>query len=159
MSAEHQTGDSLPEDLKSIEAALGGLTPAFSSIDRDRLMYLAGRSSARQSSRIVRLGWPLATAALALISVTLGSLWLAGDRGGTRIVYVNVKDRSEPTTAVAAAPGNELDANRDRQSYFQLRNVVLVRGVDALPEPAQAAPEPQEPLHVWPALSKALNGT
>src|SRR5262245_19709974 len=121
MSAEHQAGDSLAEDLKSIEAALGGLTPAFSSIDRERLIYAAGRASVKQSSRIARFGWPLATATMALISVTFGRLWLAADRDGPRIVYVKTNEHQDAATMVAADPANQLDANRDRQSYFQLR--------------------------------------
>ena len=36
----------LNEELAAIEAALGSLTPAASSIQRDRLMFLAGRASA-----------------------------------------------------------------------------------------------------------------
>jgi hypothetical protein len=159
MSADHQAGDSLPEDLKSIESAFGGLTPTFSALDRDRLMYLAGRASANRSSRVARFGWPLATAALALVSMALGSLWLTADRGGTRIVYVNANEPSNVATATVATPANPFDSNRDRQSYLHLRNVVLVRGVDALPESAEPATKTRESFPIWPALNKELNGT
>ena len=49
-----------PAELE-LEAALGSLRPAPPGIDRDRLMFSAGRASVRNPVR----RWPAASAALA----------------------------------------------------------------------------------------------
>ncbi len=47
---------------RELEAALGGLTPALPTLDRDRLMFRAGQASMRRRTR----GWQGLAAALAL---------------------------------------------------------------------------------------------
>ena len=74
MYSENPTGEELPEDLKAIEASLIGLTPAAGQLDRDRVMYLAGRASAKPTPRVAAIGWPLATAASLLLALTFGGL-------------------------------------------------------------------------------------
>ncbi len=87
---ERQPTD-IPAELKSFEARLGSLTPAAARMNRDRVMYLAGAAAAsvraRQADvpsvpvaasrgRFVRFKtsfWPLTTAALALVSLGLGT--------------------------------------------------------------------------------------
>ncbi|MFO0961217.1 MAG: hypothetical protein U0800_27870, partial [Isosphaeraceae bacterium] len=60
----------LNDDLKAIEGRLRGWAPSSPRIERDRLMFEAGRAaSARKSTRF---SWPMATAATALIA--LGAL-------------------------------------------------------------------------------------
>src|SRR5947209_8446338 len=79
--SDERTEEELPDELKAVEIALRGLTPATGTIDRDRLMYLAGRASAEKSlPKFSRFGWPLATAALVLLSLTLGGrvIYLSG---------------------------------------------------------------------------------
>ena len=58
MSAEQE----LPGELKSFEATLAALAPRGDRLDRDRLMYLAGRESAlaeagRPNGRARRWAW------------------------------------------------------------------------------------------------------
>ncbi|MEQ8787967.1 MAG: hypothetical protein RIC55_16795 [Pirellulaceae bacterium] len=73
--------------LDGLEAALASLTPtgahAAGRADRDRLMYLAGRASAECSAAPRRtfsvIAWPLTTAAMALVALSLGLL-LARER-------------------------------------------------------------------------------
>src|ERR1700759_2661917 len=102
MSAEENFDPELPEELKTIETALRQLTPIAGQIDRDRLMYLAGQASMTGASAPDRsIGsawqktfadwklWPIATAALMLISVTLSGLLLA-TRPGSPVVYVEL---------------------------------------------------------------------
>jgi hypothetical protein len=60
-----------PEDgLTAFEADLGALSPAPHRLDRDRLMYLAGRSSALgRRATAIRRAWPAIAAGLALVSL------------------------------------------------------------------------------------------
>ena len=47
----------LNSDLADVEAALAGLRPARSALDRDRLMYLAGQAAGyRRARRAVWIG-------------------------------------------------------------------------------------------------------
>src|ERR1700733_14017635 len=101
MSTGNSPGEELPEELKMIETALRQLMPAASQIDRDRLMYLAGQASmmnsgigssiiseTRSAANSRRNWWPMATAALALISITLGGLLLHANRSEELVVRV-----------------------------------------------------------------------
>jgi hypothetical protein len=77
------TADSPSEDDLATESLLKGFVPASSGIDRDRLMFLAGRASALaeaerpQPSRSVKAGgdrawvWPAATAVMSATSLAL----------------------------------------------------------------------------------------
>src|SRR5207248_11149477 len=55
----------LDPELTALSAALGRLAPAAAALDRDRLLYEAGRRSARPRPR----GWPLTACAFAALSV------------------------------------------------------------------------------------------
>lgn len=134
-------------DLRAVENALSSLSPSRSGVDRDRLMFEAGRRSAR-----TRWAWPSATAALAFLA--LGEAALLTTRATPepqvieRIVEVKVPT---PDTAVPVvilrqnrqadessspsflfAPGAESGplANQD---YYHLREQALRFGVDSLP--------------------------
>lgn len=115
MSAE----EPLKPELAAIQAALAALTPQAAGLDRDRVMYLAGRAAACQPARRRAAAWlwPCATAASLMLAAVLG---LRGPRP------------SEPAQVAAFAPSPyQPDAN----TYLRLRELVLARGVDALPEP------------------------
>lgn len=149
--------DDFPPDLKAFEAALGGLVPAESRPNRDRLMYLAGAAAAATSNiqpaarfgRFPSLLWPVATAALFLITIGLGAL--AAFRQPTeRIVYVDRPAAgANPVDApllLAQSPrvGPSAAADRDTTSgsYLALREQVLRLGVGALDVPSGAAEPP-----------------
>jgi hypothetical protein len=145
--------DPRPEDfsteLKPIEAALGALVPA-SRIDRDRLMYLAGAASVTGAPHaavrernprigVHRLFWPLAAAAMFLVSLGLGGL-LAFREPGDRIVYVDRPPAASERTrepSIAALNKNiephfaAGEASTDA-SYLVLREQVLRLGINAL---------------------------
>jgi hypothetical protein len=168
----------LPDDLQQFESLLRGCTPATPRLERDRLMYLAGRASietgAANSETVADLkpsplagegrvrgnaadsalplpnahakkavhfawAWPLATAALLLLSLTLGAAILFR-RAETRIVYV-----TEPAPSVAALaalpsdPGKQSATANAELNYLQVRNLVLAHGVEALPDGYAAA--------------------
>src|SRR5690349_11507409 len=94
---DEQRPDEFPADLKPIEAALAGLSPAAVRLDRDRLMYMAGAAAAEAaaqrtgpaaSNRLFKTWiWPLSTAVLLLVSFGLGAM-LAFREPGERVVYV-----------------------------------------------------------------------
>jgi hypothetical protein len=131
---------SRPEhELKALEAALSGLTPSAGRLDRDRVLFRAGQKAAPR-----RWLWPAVAAALVLLSTGLGTALLL--RPGAivveRIVYLKAppaaKPDEEPPSAFAEAPPSW-------SRYYQIREAVLTRGLDALPplEPLPPAPPPE----------------
>jgi len=69
--------DELPPELKSIEAELALLAPRSDRLDRDRLIFLAGRASglalahATPSTSLGRWCWPAATASITAVAAAL----------------------------------------------------------------------------------------
>ena len=162
--SEERVEKELPGELKAFEAALGGLRPVAGAIDRDRLMYLAGRASVERGRRIARFGWPLATAAMLLLSVTLATRQMIWPAEKERIVYVPSGGNSQ--VAIAPSPGfpeltsrpptvRSADGDVD---YLQLRNDVLTRGVEAVPS-KQSTAVPETPIPVWSALRDGRIGS
>ena len=54
MSADNRFNEALPEELKAVEIVLRRLTPTAQGVDRDRVMYLAGRASVASRQRSLR---------------------------------------------------------------------------------------------------------
>jgi hypothetical protein len=96
----------LDPDLMALEHRLAAWRPSAGALDRDRMLYDAGRAAALAGSRI--RSWRLATAALALISVGLGGLLaqqrslLARERS---LLAQERSQRHAPETARSARPG------------------------------------------------------
>lgn len=143
MSTEENFDAELPEELKLLETALRQLTPTASQIDRDQLMYQAGQASvlstgdtgvalARQLSVMNRRQnyWPMATAALVLLSITLGGLWLHATRSS--VVYVVGESMAALPREITNPAVREVLAHRGAD-YLRLRNLVLAHGTNALP--------------------------
>jgi hypothetical protein len=164
--SEERVEKELPGDLKALEAALGGLKPAAGAIDRDRLMYLAGQASVDRGKRLARFGWPLATAALVVISVTLGGRLYALSG---RLEQVAQKERSPavenrqvasgglPRESVALSTPRVQTAGGGGLDYIELRSAVLSGGVDALP--GQAVQPPTGAAARLPTLRDAFLGS
>ena len=133
----------LNEPLTTLEAALASLQWRPSSLDRGRVMYLAGQASVRGPKgalRTVRAGWlwPVATAASLLLAVGLGGVLLSSARPPVveRVVYVPVERPPESTAAPDSSPAAPVASRGSplRTDYLALRHLVLTRGVDeALP--------------------------
>jgi hypothetical protein len=125
----------LNPELAALEARLTALTPRPAGLDRDRLMFLAGRAAAAQTARRGWTSWlwPCATAASLALAVVLGLRGARPQPVGPQAADV-----------AAAAP----DTSRPGpNSYMELRARLLARGVDALPESsASADPSPAQPL-------------
>ncbi|HKD35429.1 MAG TPA: hypothetical protein VKB78_01475 [Pirellulales bacterium] len=147
-------------DLKPLEAALGSLVPATSRIDRDRLMYLSGAASADATvsttkttipsarswrGRTLRAFWPLAAAAMLIVSIGLGTI-VAFWEPRERVVYIERQvaqglqslPRRIASGALALEVPSHWMASRASvdASYLVLRGQVLRRGVAALDTPA-----------------------
>jgi len=143
-------------DLAALSAALGGLTPAPPALNRDRLLFEAGRRAGR------RRAWPLAACAFAALSAGLG-LRLAtvpAPAPVERVVYVPAsRERQRPEDEklvqppVAHAPGSPdqttVFAAIPRPAgadYLHLRDQVVRFGADSLPPPPAAAPPAPTPV-------------
>ena len=74
----------ISEELAAVEAALAALKPAASLVDRDRVMFLAGRASAAviafpSKRRKTQWLWPCITAVSLLLAIaSSGMLFLRG---------------------------------------------------------------------------------
>lgn len=88
----------IPSDpeLTEIETALGALAPSKSRIDRDRLMFVAGKASSRSASQ-----WAWPSIAAALMAVATGEGVALVSRPEPRVVERLVIVR-EPETAELA---------------------------------------------------------
>ncbi len=130
--------------LAALEAALRALPPAPAGLDRDRLMFQAGQSRRPRTGWL----WPAAAAALALLSVGLGTALMLhpAPEPVVQVVYVPA-----PSPDVSASPAGENDTP-DGANYFRLRDQVLSRGLDSLPELPPAPPAPPRD-----SLDKLLN--
>lgn len=163
-------------ELDAFEQALAGLSPTATSVDRDELMYRAGRAAAvveRSSIAPARRWlWPTGSA-LAAVAAGLVGLWiglqsagrearpLAGDGEGNGAADVAaagnpVAGHVAARAAIAAQVPNLqrlLVPPADAQdTYLNVRNHILARGVDAWRSsssrgPAGAPPAEPRPAH------------
>jgi hypothetical protein len=93
----------LPGELRALEAALGTLRPSVGRLDRDRLLFEAGRRAALESRRAARWAWPAATAALGTLAASL--LLMLAPRPAPRVVKeIVVKTIRVPVETPSAAP-------------------------------------------------------
>jgi hypothetical protein len=118
----------LNTELAAIEAALCSLAPAPSNIQRDRLMFLAGKASARH--RASRLLWPLTTVASLFLATTFAVLWAKG--GNERLTESPIGVRTAASPIIDDIPCDA--APPSPWSNRRLCQLVLEKGVDAMPE-------------------------
>ncbi len=141
---------SLDPELAALSAALGGLTPAV-VIDRDRLLFEAGRRSVRQP-------WisPVLIGMFAILSTGLG-VRLMTVPPEVQIVYrdgASGEFSGEPKASRALASGSPLNdepalAFQPRtpgDSYLHLRDQVVRFGADSLPNAISAPSGPPPPV-------------
>ena len=123
---------------RQLEAALGALAPARAGIDRDALMFRAGRASSRRGTH----AWRATTLVLAA-ALVVSLLERPGRRVVERIVRVEV-EKPAPSPAPTAGPGAQpptVEVRLDlaqweaRARYVELLNRVARQGPSALPRP------------------------
>jgi hypothetical protein len=111
--------------LNALESALGSLTPRPVALDRDALMYRAGRSSIRR--------WQLATGVAIALATALAVLLIVRPPV-VRIVYVPAPPAPVQEAAPPLPPDTEPSADESPKSpYFRLQEQLLSRGLDGLP--------------------------
>jgi hypothetical protein len=157
--------ESVPElNLAALEAALGSLSPVPGRIDRDRLLFQAGQRTMHRRQWL----WPGATAALALVSLTLGGERLIRPQPGAveHVVYVRVEVPAAHETVAAlprtpieaeVAAAEEAGAGPGGTSYLKLEQQVLRWGLDALPE-LPPTPVTEPPLSIERLLGAGVQG-
>ncbi len=150
------TAKSRPEDdMTDLEHRLRQWQPASLGLDRDRMLFVAGRAAARSEVwGLVPLG---SVTALALAAVMLGIL-LVRERGERHALEVRIAQQSAvpkapaPPVELALAPIVERPPAPD--SYLMLTRNMLAAGPEMMPSqapdttPAVRAPDDEPPLRV-----------
>jgi hypothetical protein len=130
-------------DVSDVEALLQELKPVATGLDRDRVLFRAGRASVLRPGRFV---WPATSGVLALATLALSVALAVRPEPGERIVYVTVPQPAPPKEAAPSdRPPGVIDAGTpttDRALLTGGRSLMerqLLRwGLDALPMPAPA---------------------
>lgn len=143
------------EDLNEIESALRSLTPKKSTIDRERLLFLAGQASAASADKapVRRLGrWRWATFASAAVAVAVCVAHFGRPAPEPqvveRVVYVEVPAKTPPRPephgemvrreprppAAEAEPELWRGAEFVSSRMLRLRHPAMAFDVDQLPE-------------------------
>ena len=120
------------EDLtaadEELSEVLGSLRPMRASGDRDRLMFRAGQVSVRRGRRIWQGSAGLTTVALCI------SLFVHS-QGPEPVKPVHLAVENPPAAPLMVEWSSEPPVVGDG-AYLKLRNEVLEKGIDALPESA-----------------------
>jgi len=143
-------------ELRAVEAALAGLIPA-ASVNRDRLLFEAGRRSAARGR-----AWPLATLGFAVLSAVLA---LYRPEPPARVVehvtYVPVPAASSsevvekaPEPLVPERAPAVTESYVSGNEYLRQRDQVLRWGADALSAPPPAPAGPSVPLELLLGLAR-----
>jgi hypothetical protein len=120
--SEHER---MTPELQAFEALLAGLEPVAPALDRDRLMYEAGRASMDAAGR---RGWPVATLCVGLVALVLGRWTALGPVGSSTAGATP----GEPTIVIDQGGSRLVDdsparAGADPDSWLRLR-VAIQRG-------------------------------
>lgn len=169
MHDEHEAHEpQLTGELAALERQLKQLTPTAPRVDRDQLMFAAGRSSRlAERSWTSSWFWPAATALTTAATILLASM-LVWQRSSSP----SVATRSPAATAmVVVKDANEVGSlatdrqawpwsDRQPSGYLGVRYVALTQGVAALdrefPTPVGDAGEPSPPATARQLLEELL---
>ena len=136
----------IPAELAALEKQLAGLRAAPVRVDRDRVMFEAGRAAgarieergSRSESLLRSRFWPMATATMTAATVLLAAmlLWPTAWRGvGAKPpameVVATANIAAQVANPVAAYPVTWTGYDRTPPGYLGIRYVALTRGVDA----------------------------
>lgn len=144
--------DAPDENLSDFERALADLSPAEARLDRDRLMFDAGRAAGQRAAPWL---WPLATAAMALVSLSLGVLLVNAQSKHATDTLAQTPPATDTRVVYppAVEPVKQAKSPVDiTHSLLALRNRVLADGPAALERPQDdSAREPaQHPQSEYP---------
>ena len=150
----------LNDELAAVEAALAALKPAASLVDRERLMFLAGRASASgiatgdspdfrvnengtgyhlgafATNRKAKWLWPCLTAvSLLLAIVSTSALMLRGPSPAQNVTQKLWYDDARLQTRTVKPHRPTAPRDDMAMSYFSLSRQIAEKGADALPGP------------------------
>ncbi len=130
-------------NLSQVERRLAAWRPASGGLDRDRMLYEAGRAAAQADSRAQ--SWRLATAALALLTVGLGGL-LAHERAQRRAMEAIASriNPAQPAREIALLASTETPAI-EPSSYFALTSRLAQGNPDMSLPDVEIEPAPHRP--------------
>lgn len=169
---------SLSPELESLERQLAGIDIAPLSVDRDRLMFEAGRASAISgfdaASRMRIAGaprwfWPAATAAMTAACLLLGAI-LVWRSDGQLVAKEEAKPQQLPVLAErsVAVNGAEQVPQSDTQpvvlewtmppmvGYLETRRIALTRGIRELQLEREFEPASADGNERTPATAREL---
>jgi hypothetical protein len=146
-----------PPHLTNLESALAGLAPSASRLNRDRMLYEAGKQAASR-----RMHWPITAIAFAGLSAVLGLQLFVRSEARPQFVKVvpglltNMPQRESESPAAVVAKDDSQWGNAFRTSagYLSRRDQVLHFGADALPAAPTALEMPWEPKQDLKALHR-----
>jgi hypothetical protein len=164
--------EEMNNDDNRLEQSLRQLTPRPSSLDRDRLMFLAGQQSVSATATAKRSHWlwPAATASMSTVAAcfAIAFLWQLSREPEVRIVVREVPVEKPAPSQVAVSPIPQPKSTAapttapapvslalPATSILQLRNVALRFGVEAIPaEPRSniSSAQPLSPIDQWQQL-------
>jgi hypothetical protein len=171
MSNEQEPGKfELALELVAVQNKLANLSPKAPRIDRDQLMFKAGRAAERaaqlagdlrvagNTGRDTYRFWPAATATMTAATILLAAM-LFHERQPQSIAH----DTKSPATTIASSRGAASDlpfASRTSLSlatsgYLGIRNTALSRGVGALATQFDTDPSVSSP-QTKPATARDL---
>jgi hypothetical protein len=139
----------LPDDLSNLERRLAGWQPATADLHADRMLFAAGRASARRPTRFV---WPALSGCLAVLAALLATS-LASERAEKLALAKQMQQHSAPVlaeTPSVPAAGGPMEPLAPT-AYLSARRA-LEHDPDAWPAPAAAAaPDAAPPAPVLQA--------
>jgi hypothetical protein len=176
MFEEHEPEErKMTPDLTAVERQLARLTPAAPRIDRDRLMFEAGRAAAFQPERsshpanpirVARYFWPAATCTMTAASLILAftafqqHLSLQSARNNLASIGT-AQPAAEPQittpvmqTQITVAPW--LAKRAPQSGYLNTRFIALTRGVSAMESPLETADSNFTPANTQPSTRREM---
>jgi hypothetical protein len=148
--------DRLTPSEERLEAALGSLKPGAALVNRDSLMFAAGRASARRQHYV----WQgTSVSLLVLLAVAIATRPKPIEPHVREIVAVSAQSSAAvPFTRRASEPIDETELAEFAQ-YVRLRRAVLERGVDALPASVVSPSTEREPPLNRSSIDDILSST
>jgi hypothetical protein len=161
-----QTPTRLNQEELDIERRLHEMVPARHGMDRDTLMFQAGKRSGQRRAQ----QWRALSVVLAVMTGILAVAGFGRQSGYSSLEVAETPGNGEPAVAVSVSePGARIDKTTRSGGHWHspvaseflgLRERVLSQGLDALPTPVRAAPSLDVPNRVsdWLRQSRAGNG-
>jgi len=140
-----------------LETALSGLTPAPSSLNRNRLMFRAGRASVRRRNHLWQ-GICSILAVLLLTSIVSRSRLAVLDRPDEAMAHQTPSVLPVNVSSLHIERVDRQEAEAFRQ-YIRTRRAVLDRGVEALPVSPAIGRTPVDPPLTREDLKDLLSST